>query len=152
MKGLDDGKVEMLSRFLDETSTRYGDQIKAWREKGHGVKYLYLNDNPITDAGAAYLADALKNNQMLEELYLHYTNVNDKGLQHFLDMLKVNKTLKKLELGNSGITEAGAKNIIKAFEKGGVASKNSTLEHLGLLNNSDDMDDDLLNNSDDMDD
>ena len=58
-------------------------------------------------------------------------------------MLKENKTLKKLELGNSGITEAGAKAIIKAFEKGGVAAKNSTLEHLGLLNNDDNMDDDL---------
>ena len=31
-----------------------------------------------------YLADALKNNQMVEELYLHYCNVNDKGVAHFL--------------------------------------------------------------------
>ena len=143
MKGIEDSIVEGIAQLLDETSTKYGDQIKWWREKGKGVKKLYLNDNPITDAGAAYLADALKNNQMLEELYLHYTNVNDKGLQHFLEMLKSNKTLKKLELGNSGITEAGAKAIIKAFEKGGVAAKNNTLEHLGLLNNDDAMDDDL---------
>jgi len=143
MKGIEDGIVEGISRFLDETSTQYGDQIKWWREKGKGVKKLYLNDNPITDAGAAYLADALKNNQMLEELYLHYTNINDKGLSHLLEMLKSNKTLKKLELGNCGITEAGGKLIVKAFEKGGVAAKNSTLEHLGVMNNDDAMDDDL---------
>jgi hypothetical protein len=152
MKGIEDSTVEMLSRFLDETSTRYGDQIKAWREykdpktgepSPKGVKFLYLNDNNITDAGAAYLADALKNNQTVEELYLQYTNINDKGLQHFLDMLKVNKTLKKLELGACGITEKGAKNIIKAFEKGGVANKNTTLEHLGLFSNDDSIDDDL---------
>jgi hypothetical protein len=131
-KGLEDGMIEMLSRFLDETSTRYGDQIKAWREEGFGVKFLYLNDNPITDAGAAYLADALKNNQTLEELYLQYTNINDAGLAHFLEMLKTNKTLKKLELGCTGISEQGAKAIIKAFEKGGVANKNTTLEHVRL--------------------
>ena len=142
-KGLEDGMIEMLARFLDETSTRYGDQIKAWREKGLGVKYLYLNDNPITDAGAAYLADALKNNQTVEELYLQYTNVNDKGLVHLLEMLKANKTLKKLELGCTGISEAGGKLVKKAFERGGVAEKNSTLEHLGLFSNDDALDDDL---------
>ena len=60
--------------------------------------------------------------------------------QHFLDMLKQNKTLKKLELGNCGITDAGVKNVIKAFSKGGVASKNNTLEHLGLFNNDDAVD------------
>merc|ERR1719247_4087920 len=125
-KGLEDQMIEMLARFLDETSTRYGDQIKAWREDPNGpfgVKYLYLNDNPITDAGAAYLADALKNNQTVEELYLQYTNIGDKGLAHFLEMLKTNKTLKKLELGCTGISEAGGKSIIKAFDKGGVAAK-----------------------------
>ena len=146
MKGIEDGTVEMISRFLDETSTRYGDQIKEWREKSdppRGLKYLYLNDNPITDAGAFFLADALKNNHTLEELYMQYTNINDKGLQHFLEMLKVNKTLKKLELGACGISEAGSKAIIKAFDKGGVAHKNTTLEHLGLMSNDDSIDDDL---------
>jgi len=142
-KAIEDGYVEMLSRFLDETSTRYGDQIKAWREQGMGVKYLYLNDNPITDAGAAYLADALKNNQTVTELYLQYTNVNDKGVAHFMEMLKTNTTLKKLELGCTGISEQGGKAIIRAFERNGPAAKNSTLEHLGLFSNDDAMDDDL---------
>ena len=58
-------------------------------------------------------------------------------------MCKTNSTLKKLELGATGITEAGGKAIIKAFDKGGVASKNTTLEHLGLFNNDDAMADDL---------
>ena len=58
-------------------------------------------------------------------------------------MLKANKTLKKLELGCTGITEAGAKAIVKAFSKGGVASKNSTLEHMGLFSNDDSIDDNL---------
>ena len=145
-KGLEDGMIEMLSRFLDETSTRYGDQIKAWREEfdpPRGCKYLYLNDNPITDAGAAYLADALKNNKTIEELYLQYTNIGDAGLQHFLEMLKDNTTLKKLELGCTGITEAGAKTIIRSFSRGGVSATNTTLEHLGLFSNDDNMDDDL---------
>lgn len=143
MKGLNDDMVEFIARFLDETATRYGDQVKAWREEGEGVKQLYLNDNPITDVGAAHLADALKNNQTVEELYLHYCNVNDKGVAHFLEMLKVNKTLKKLELGANGVTEKGVQAIIKAFEKGGVANKNVTLEHLGLFNNADSTRDDL---------
>ena len=33
-KHLEDGMIEMMARFLDETSTRYGDQIKAWRDEG----------------------------------------------------------------------------------------------------------------------
>ena len=82
-KGVQDHTVEMIARFLDETSLRYGDTIKAWREEDppQGVKRLFLNDNPITDAGAAFLADALKNNHTIEEVYLNYTFVNDKGLQ-----------------------------------------------------------------------
>ena len=58
-------------------------------------------------------------------------------------MLKQNKVLKKLELGCTGISENGAKAIIKAFSKGGVSAKNTTLEHLGLFSNDDNMDDDL---------
>jgi hypothetical protein len=81
MKGVQDHTVEMIARFLDETSLRYGDTVKAWREEGEGVRQLWLNDNPITDAGAAFLADALKNNQTIEELYLHYTFINDVGLK-----------------------------------------------------------------------
>lgn len=145
MKGVQDYTVEMIARFLDETSLRYGDTIKAWREEDppQGVVTLFLNDNPITDAGAAFLADALKNNHTIEELYLHYTFVNDKGLAHLLEMLGQNKTLKKLELGNSGITEGGIQAIFKAFDKGGVCAKNNTLEHLGLFGNADNTVDDL---------
>ena len=145
MKGVQDYTVEMIARFLDETSLRYGDTIKAWREEDppQGVRQLWLNDNPITDEGAAFLADALKNNHTVEEVYLHYTFVNDRGLQHLLEMLGQNTTLKKLELGNSGITENGVKAIFKAFEKGGVAAKNGTLEHLGLFGNADNTVDDL---------
>lgn len=142
-KNVQDYTVEMIARYLDETSLRWGDTIKAWREEGLGVKQLYLNDNPITDAGIAFLADALKNNFTIEEVYLHYTHCNDVGLKHLLEMLGKNTTLKKLELGSSGITEKGAKAIVKAFSKGGVAAKNSTLEHLGLFGNADSIDDDL---------
>lgn len=142
-KGVQDYTVEMLARFLDETSPRWGSTIKSWREQGEGVRQLYLNDNPITDAGIAFLADALKNNSTIEELYLHYTHCNDLGLQHLLEMLGHNNTLRKLELGACGITEKGAKAVLKAFERGGVASRNSTLEHLGLFSNADSIDDDL---------
>ena len=60
-----------------------------------------------------------------------------------MEMLRTNSTLKKLELGATGISEDGGKAIIKAFERGGVANKNTTLEHLGLFNNADSMADDL---------
>jgi len=142
-KGVQDYTVEMIARFLDETNQDHGDTIKRWRNKKMGVKQLWLNDNPITDAGVAFLAAALTNNSTLEELYLHYTNCNDVGVGHLLEMLAKNKTLTKLELGASGITEKGAKVIIKAFDKGGPCAKNSTLEHLGLFGNADSIDDDL---------
>ncbi len=142
-KGVQDYTVEMIARYLDETNQDHGDTIKRWRQAGKGVKKLFLNDNPITDAGVAFLAAALTNNSTLEELYLHYTNCNDVGVGHLLEMLGKNKALKKLELGASGITEKGAKAIIKAFSKGGPCQKNSTLEHLGLFGNADSIDDDL---------
>jgi len=142
-KAVQDYTVEMIARFLDETNQDHGDTIKKWRTQEKGVKCLWLNDNPITHQGVAFLAAALQNNFVLEELYLHYTNCNDVGLDHLLEMLAKNKSLKKLELGASGITEKGAKAIIKAFSKGGRCAKNSTLEHLGLFGNADSIDDDL---------
>merc|ERR1719473_318682 len=45
-KGVQDYTVEMIAPFLDETSTRWGDTVKDWREEGEGVKQLWLNDNP----------------------------------------------------------------------------------------------------------
>ena len=39
--------------------------------------------------------------------------------------------------------EAGAKTIIRSFSRGGVSATNTTLEHLGLFSNDDNMDDDL---------
>ena len=146
MKGLQDHTVEMIARFLDETSVRYGDTIKKWREAEDppcGVRQLFLNDNNITDVGVGYLAAALKNNSTIEELYLHYTHCNDVGLGHLLEMLGENKTLKKLELGNCSITEKGAQAVLKAFGKGGVCAKNNTLEHLGLFANDDSIEDNL---------
>jgi len=142
-KGVQDYTLEMIARFLDETNQDHGDTIKRWRQQGKGIKKLWLNDNPITAAGVAFLAAALQNNSTLEELYLHYTNCNDVGLGHLLEMLGKNKTLKKLELGNSGITEKGAGAIVKAFSKGGSCQKNSTLEHMGLFGNADSIDNDL---------
>ena len=81
---LTDLHCEWIANYLDETSLRYGDQIKKLREAEDGpfgVRQLWLNDNPITEAGIMFIADALKNNQTLEELYLHYTAIGDKGLQ-----------------------------------------------------------------------
>ena len=146
MKGITDLHCEWISLFLDETSLRYGDQIKKWREAADGpfgVRQLWLNDNPISEIGVMHLADALKNNSTLEELYLHYTAIGDKGLQQLLEMLNENNTLKKLELGACGITEKGAGAIINALSVGGCASKNTALVHLGLFANADEIDDNL---------
>ena len=67
---------------------------------GQGLKQLYLNDNYITDKGAAFLAEALSRNSTVEELYLQYTSIGDRGLQHFLEtMLPKNKTLRVRRTG-----------------------------------------------------
>lgn len=79
----------------------------------------------------------------MEELYLHYTAIGDKGLQYLLDMLSKNQTVRHLECGRCGITEKGAEEVIKAFSPGGYASRNQTLQVLGLFGNADEIDDDL---------
>jgi hypothetical protein len=72
------------------------------------LECLSLGWNSITDQGAHYIADMLKNNRTLTELWLPWNSIGNQGVQEIADTLRsTNKTLKTLSLRwNKAIDDA----------------------------------------------
>lgn len=74
-------------------------------------KVLWLAQNKITSVSMSILADALSDNNTLEQLYLQYNNIHDDGVHYLAKALSKNNTLKILGLGHNGITDIGVKHL-----------------------------------------
>jgi NLR family CARD domain-containing protein 3 len=93
-------------------------------------RLLLLRRNRITPIGALILADALRNNNTLEELYLTHNQVSDKGVHALAEALGINNnTLKQLGLGWNSITDKGAEHLAEMLKT------NTKLLRMGLFNN-----------------
>jgi Ran GTPase-activating protein (RanGAP) involved in mRNA processing and transport len=91
---------------------------------------LRLGWNRITSSGASSLADALLNNNTMEELSLWRNCMLDLGIQFLAETLSINKsTLKKLDLSENGITDIGAAHLAEMLKT------NRILTHLSLCKN-----------------
>lgn len=91
---------------------------------------LLLRENQITPIGAAVLADALRNNNTLEELHLTHNQISDKGVQALAQALGINNnTITQLALGWNKITDTGAKYLAEMLKT------NTKLLRIGLLHN-----------------
>ncbi|CAF1104530.1 unnamed protein product [Rotaria sordida] len=112
---------KMLKQSLLELQKRWAAaRINKFRDAGAGyladalkknqtLTTLYLPGNKIGDTGAKYLADALKNNQILTTLNLLLCGITDAGVQHLAEALRNNQTLTTLHLSSDQIGNAGAK-------------------------------------------
>ncbi|CAF1129205.1 unnamed protein product [Rotaria sordida] len=69
----------------------------------------------IDDAGAQYLAEALRNNKTLTTLNLWGNEIKDAGAQHLADALRNNTTLTTLDLVDNQIGDAGAEHLADAL-------------------------------------
>ena len=93
-------------------------------------KKLYLLSNRFTSVGVSILAEALNNNNILEELSLSDNQISDNGLYFLVKTFSTNTNmLKKLYIGNNGITDEGIKYLSQMIKT------NKTLTHLDLHGN-----------------
>ena len=62
------------------------------------MKALKLTGNIINDEGAAYIAQALSTNQVLETLWLGRNNLTDTGVAELMEGLRANSQTNLKEL------------------------------------------------------
>lgn len=90
-------------------------------------KRLYLQNNNITSSSASIIAQALKNNTLLDTLNLYQNHVSDMGAKSLADKISLNySNLRSLDLGANGITDIGVQYIADMLKT------NQTLIFLGL--------------------
>lgn len=87
---------------------------------------LFLDSNPLFEAGARALADALRPNRSLTVLSVQACQIGDEGAAAFGLMLPENTALKSLMLGVNRISDIGLRSLIQGLEQ------NHTLTALGL--------------------
>ena len=72
------------------------------------LQKLDINNNSISDDGAAAISDGLKCNISLQELYMSNNMITSEGAKMIAEAIKVNKTLQKLDINNNSISDDGA--------------------------------------------
>ncbi|CAF2070889.1 unnamed protein product [Rotaria magnacalcarata] len=77
---------------------------------------LDLTANRITDVGAAFLAQALQQNQTVIKLGLAWNKIGDTGAKYLAEALRNNTTLNKLDLWGNEITENGVHYLFEALQ------------------------------------
>ncbi|PFX26727.1 Protein NLRC5 [Stylophora pistillata] len=101
-------------------------------EKNSQLSWLHLTYNQLTDEGAKYLADAIRdNNCQLRWLDLSINNIRDKGAQHLAEAISnENCQLCTLSLALNNITDKGAQHLADA-----ISNENCQLHTLDLTHN-----------------
>jgi hypothetical protein len=79
------------------------------------LKTLILNRCRITLRGAEDLSRALAQNSSLEKLDIGWNSVGDEGISHVAEAIKQNKQLKELWIGSCGMTDKGAVSLASAL-------------------------------------
>ena len=92
------------------------------------LRRLMLNKNGISNTGAKYLAEMLKNNRTIEELWLSDNEIGNQGVESLVDALSNNnRTLKVLILSfNTFITNRSVEYFVKLMKT------NQTLQNLSI--------------------
>ncbi len=115
-----------LSNCSVKITEENGPVLRDMLQKNSTLEVLGLSVNPqISDTGAAFIAEGLKQNSSLRVLALGYCSITDEGVSSLSDALVVNDSLKKLD-----VTGVGGAAML-----GEMLQKNSTLELLYLWSN-----------------
>lgn len=95
--------------------------------QGNGpLQVLNLSENKLTDAGASFLAEALRRNEKLQNLNVGDCRLTDQGVALLAFALETNTTLVVLSLDNNPISDIGLSTL------GNVLGKNGGLKTLNL--------------------
>ncbi len=86
-----------------------GPVLKEMIQKNSTLESLDLSANPeVSNTGAFFISQGLKQNSSLRELDLRYCDIGDKGVKSLSEALVENDSLKEMELwGNDKISERG---------------------------------------------
>ena len=102
---------------------------KMYSPMSYMYKYMYIDCNGVSDAGAVALGQALHHNSTLTHLYLSNNGISDAGAVALSQAVHHNSTLIQLHLSNDSISDAGSLALAQALRH------NSTLIQLHLSNN-----------------
>ncbi|CAF1063116.1 unnamed protein product [Adineta steineri] len=96
------------------------------------ITKLHLSGNKIGYTGAQHLAEALRNNETITELNLSLNKIGDTGAQHLAKALRNNKTITELNLSLNKIGDTGAQHLAKALHNNKTITKlNLSLNKIG---------------------
>ncbi len=86
-----------------------GPVLREMLQRNSTLEVLHLSGNPeVSDTGAFFIAQGLKQNSSLRVLYLGTCGINDDGVESLSEALVDNDSLKVLRLwDNDGISEQG---------------------------------------------
>ncbi|EMP29005.1 NLR family member X1 [Chelonia mydas] len=93
------------------------------------VSTLRLSDNPVTEQGAKYLAEAIAGNRSLTHLSLLHTSLGNQGVEVITQHLAQNQHLKLLNVGYNSVTDKAALELVE------VAKRHATLKEVHLYFN-----------------
>ncbi|XP_024052404.2 NLR family member X1 isoform X1 [Terrapene carolina triunguis] len=93
------------------------------------VSTLRLSDNPVTEQGAKYLAEAIAGNRSLTHLSLLHTSLGNQGVEVITQHLAQNQHLKELDVGYNSVTDEAALGLVE------VAKRHATLKEVHLYFN-----------------
>ena len=108
---------------------RLGRIVEGIAKSRKDFTFISMINHGIVDDGAIKLANALKNNNVVERIDLRGNNIGDEGALAFAEALKVNRKLRSLNLQDNDIGDEGAKAIIH------VMQENRVLNELHLYGN-----------------
>ncbi|XP_054854424.1 NLR family member X1 [Eublepharis macularius] len=93
------------------------------------VSTLRLADNPVTEQGARYLAEAIAGNSSLSHLSLLHTSLGNQGVEVISQHLAQNKHLRELDVAYNSVTDEAALALVEE------AKRHTTLEKVHLYFN-----------------
>ncbi|XP_060107659.1 NLR family member X1 [Heteronotia binoei] len=93
------------------------------------VSTLRLADNPLTEQGALFLAEAIAANRSLSHLSLLHTSLGNQGVEVIAQHLAQNKHLRELDVAYNYVTDEAALALVEE------AKRHATLEKVHLYFN-----------------
>ena len=91
-------KLEVLSMFQTNLSSRFANILFTTLEQNHTLKMLSIEGNDITDDTCPFIGNAIKQNSCLVKLWIRYNPISADAISTILEALQFNNTLEKVLL------------------------------------------------------
>ena len=92
-----------------------------------------MDGNEIGAEGAKHIADALIENETLEEIWLNENKIGDDGAKSLANCFMVSHSIREIWLENNNISDDGGQKLIEALKWNYMASNTSTWKRILLV-------------------